>query len=68
MRDDARRLLERLGHQDFAYREFPGRFPDFTMWPLFAAVTEQRGQPAAGAEDARAMLDHLAELARTGAL
>lgn len=38
MRADARNLLERLGKQDFAYKEFTDRFSDLELWPVFEAL------------------------------
>lgn len=38
MRQDAKALLERLGQQKFRYQEFPDRFPDMELWPLFEAL------------------------------
>lgn len=42
MRADANNLLERLGRQDFAYREFADRFAELEPWPLFEALLKDR--------------------------
>lgn len=38
MRIDARNLLDRLGRNEFAYREFEDRFSDLELWPLLEAL------------------------------
>lgn len=38
MRIDARNLLDRLGRNDFAYREFEDRFSDLELWPILEAL------------------------------
>lgn len=42
MRADARILLERLGKQDFAYKEFADRFADLELWPIFEALLKDQ--------------------------
>ena len=42
MRADARNLLERLGKQDFAYKEFTDRFSDLELWPVFEALLNDK--------------------------
>jgi hypothetical protein len=50
MRSDARNLLERLGKQEFAYKEFTDRFRDLELWPAFEALLEDRRLFADAAE------------------
>jgi len=38
MRIDARNLLDRLGRNGFAYREFEDRFNDLELWPILEAL------------------------------
>ncbi|MFC0205121.1 hypothetical protein [Novosphingobium soli] len=38
MRIDARNLLDRLGKNDFAYREFEDRFSELELWPILEAL------------------------------
>jgi len=38
MRIDARHLLDRLGRNDFAYKEFEDRFTELELWPMFEAL------------------------------
>lgn len=38
MRIDARNLLDRLGRNDFAYREFEDRFTELELWPILEAL------------------------------
>ena len=42
MRADAKVLLERLGRQDFAYKEFADRFADLELWPIFEALLKDQ--------------------------
>ena len=42
MRSDARNLLQRLGRQEFAYKEFTDRFRDLELWPSFEALLDDR--------------------------
>jgi len=41
MRADARSLLDRLGKNDFSYKEFADRFSDLELWPLFEALLKE---------------------------
>lgn len=38
MRIDARNLLDRLGKNDFAYKEFEDRFSELELWPILEAL------------------------------
>lgn len=38
MRIDARNLLDRLGKNDFAYKEFEDRFTELELWPILEAL------------------------------
>lgn len=38
MRVDASNLLNRLGRQDFSYKEFEDRFSDLELWPMLEAL------------------------------
>lgn len=38
MRIDARNLLDRLGRNDFAYKEFEDRFTELELWPILEAL------------------------------
>lgn len=38
MRIDVKNLLNRLGKQDFAYKEFEDRFSELELWPLLEAL------------------------------
>ncbi|MFK4873218.1 hypothetical protein [Novosphingobium sp. ZW T3_23] len=38
MRIDARNLLDRLGRNEFAYKEFEDRFSDLELWPILEAL------------------------------
>lgn len=38
MRIDAKNLLDRLGKNDFAYKEFEDRFNELELWPIFEAL------------------------------
>lgn len=38
MRIDARNLLDRLGRNDFAYKEFEDRFNELELWPILEAL------------------------------
>ncbi|KMS52693.1 hypothetical protein V474_24430 [Novosphingobium barchaimii LL02] len=38
MRIDARHLLDRLGKNDFAYKEFEDRFTELELWPILEAL------------------------------
>lgn len=38
MRIDARNLLDRLGRNEFAYKEFEDRFTDLELWPILEAL------------------------------
>ncbi|EIZ78060.1 hypothetical protein WSK_3370 [Novosphingobium sp. Rr 2-17] len=38
MRIDAKNLLDRLGRNDFAYKEFEDRFTELELWPLLEAL------------------------------
>lgn len=38
MRIDARNLLDRLGRNDFAYKEFEDRFSELELWPILEAL------------------------------
>jgi len=38
MRSDASALLEKLDRKGFDYREFPDRFADLELWPIFEAL------------------------------
>ncbi len=38
MRIDARHLLDRLGKNDFAYKEFEDRFTELELWPMLEAL------------------------------
>lgn len=38
MRVDAKALLDRLGKNEFAYKEFADRFSELELWPLFEAL------------------------------
>ncbi len=38
MRSDASALLEKLDRKGFDYREFPDRFADLEIWPIFEAL------------------------------
>lgn len=42
MRSDIKTLLDRLGRNDFQYREFADRFSDLETWPIFEAVLKDR--------------------------
>lgn len=42
MRTDIKTLLDRLGRNDFQYREFADRFSDLETWPIFEAVLKDR--------------------------
>ncbi|HZF45752.1 MAG TPA: hypothetical protein VEZ26_05420 [Sphingomonadaceae bacterium] len=53
MRADARVLLERLGKQDFAYKEFADRFADLELWPIFEALLKDQRLFTQSRPDAR---------------
>lgn len=38
MRVDASNLLNRLGRQDFSYKEFEDRFTELELWPMLEAL------------------------------
>ena len=38
MRIDAKNLLNRLGKNDFSYKEFEDRFNELELWPIFEAL------------------------------
>ncbi|KQM22073.1 hypothetical protein [Novosphingobium sp. Leaf2] len=38
MRIDARNLLDKLGKNDFAYKEFEDRFSELELWPILEAL------------------------------
>lgn len=38
MRIDARNLLDKLGKNDFAYKEFEDRFSELELWPMLEAL------------------------------
>lgn len=38
MRIDAKNLLDRLGRNDFAYKEFEDRFTELELWPILEAL------------------------------
>jgi len=38
MRSDARALLEKLDRRGFDYRQFPDRYADLELWPIFEAL------------------------------
>lgn len=53
MRIDARNLLDRLGKQDYAYKEFEDRFTELELWPILEALLrDPRLQAIDKAEDA----------------
>ncbi|SFF91885.1 hypothetical protein SAMN05518801_103176 [Novosphingobium sp. CF614] len=63
MRIDARNLLNRLGKNEFSYKEFEDRFTDLELWPILEALLrdprlqtlDQVNAPAAQAvQDTRA--------------
>lgn len=55
MRLDARNLLEKLGKNDFAYREFEDRFTELELWPILEALLrDPRLQAIDQAENAAA--------------
>ena len=55
MRVDAKALLDRLGKNEFAYKEFADRFSELELWPLFEALLK---------DPRMASLDDMAEAAR----
>ncbi|BBC71898.1 conserved hypothetical protein [Altererythrobacter sp. B11] len=38
MRSDASALLQKLNRQEIHYREFPDRYADLELWPIFEAL------------------------------
>ena len=38
MRSDASALLQKLDRQNFDYRQFPDRYADLELWPIFEAL------------------------------
>ena len=38
MRSDASALLEKLDRKGFDYRQFPDRYADLELWPIFEAL------------------------------
>lgn len=48
MRIDAKNLLDRLGRNDFAYREFEDRFSDLELWPILEALLRDPRLQSAG--------------------
>jgi hypothetical protein len=55
MRIDARNLLDRLGKNEFAYKEFEDRFTELELWPILEALLrDPRLQAIDQAENAAA--------------